>query len=43
MTRERTKYMKKGKDHLPFEKWIFRSGQLDRDNGRRIVVAMIPI
>jgi hypothetical protein len=30
----------KVKDPLPFEIWIFRNGQPDRDDDRRIFVAM---
>jgi len=38
---EERKYIrKKGKHPLSFEIWIFRNGQPDRDDDRRIFVAM---
>ena len=36
---ERKKTNVKFKDPLPFEKWIFRNAQPDRDDNRRINVA----
>jgi hypothetical protein len=38
--RGKTQSTTKGKDPLPFGIWIFRSGQLDRDDDCRICVAM---
>jgi len=38
--RGKTQSTTKGNDPLPFRIWIFRSGQLDRDDDCRICVAM---
>ena len=40
MIEERKKSTQKGKDPLSFEIWIFRNGQPDRDDDRKIIVTM---